>query len=500
MPDTHWQLLEQLLDEAAARPPEERAAYLDAACPDADLRAEVESLLVAEQDAGGFFAGLGGAIADGGAMQAALTETLVNTQIGRWHVEAPLGQGGMGTVYRVRRADGVVEQTAALKLLDSVRPDVVARFAQERQILAQLDHPGLARLLDGGATAEGRPYLVMEYVDGVPITAYATAHRLSVEARVALMVGVCEAVQAAHQRLIVHRDLKPSNIFVQAQADGRAQDETQPTERAQQPGARVKLLDFGIAKLMADDTAGESATLRTQTEQRLLTPAYAAPEQLDGGPISTATDVYALGVVLYELLTGQRPFEAATPSALAAAQLQGDARRPSTRTATSSDALLAEAGLPAVQPLSRALRGDLDAICLKALRRDPGDRYPSVDALRDDLLRMLDGRPVAARDGATAYRVGRFVKRYALAVTLAAVAVLALVGGLGIALWQARVAATEAEAAREQARRAEATVAFMTGLFEQVDPAEARGRALAPADLVARGRSQIDALATQPGV
>ncbi|MEL6444048.1 MAG: serine/threonine-protein kinase [Bacteroidota bacterium] len=493
MPDNRWQLLERLLDEAAALGPSERAAYLDAACPDAELRAEVESLLAAEEGAGGFFSDLGGAIAEGGAMQAALTETLVGTQIGRWHVDASLGQGGMGTVYRVTRADGVVEQTAALKLLDSIRPDVVARFAQERQILARLDHPGLARLLDGGATAEGRPYLVMEYVDGVPITNYAAAHRLGVEARVALMAEVCAAVQAAHQRLVVHRDLKPSNIFVQATGTDQSSGNDTPTRT---PVARVKLLDFGIAKLLADD----DAALRTQTEQRLLTPAYAAPEQLDGGAISTATDVYALGVVLYELLTGQRPFEAATPSALAVAQLQGDARRPSTVTATGSDARLAEVGLPGVQPLRRALRGDLDAICLKALRRDPNARYPSVEAFHDDLLRTLDGRPVAARDGATAYRVGRFVRRHALAVSFAVVAVLALVGGLGVALWQAQVAASEAEIAREQARRAEATVAFMTGLFESVGPEEARGRALAPADLVARGRAQIDALDTQPSV
>ncbi|MEM8598676.1 MAG: serine/threonine-protein kinase [Bacteroidota bacterium] len=499
MPDSRWQLLEQLLDEAAAFPSAERAAYLDAACPDDEIRAEVESLLAAEEEADGYFADLGGALhgdalAEGGAMQAALTETLVGTQIGRWHIDAPLGQGGMGTVYRVTRADGVVEQTAALKLLDSVRPDVVARFAQERQILARLDHPGLARLLDGGATPEGRPYLVMEYVDGVPITAYATAQRLSVEARVALVAEVCEAVQAAHQRLVVHRDLKPSNIFVQTTGP-RAEPSDEQTQ-TRSSVSRVKLLDFGIAKLLADD----DAALRTQTEQRLLTPAYAAPEQLDGGAISTATDVYALGVVLYELLTGQRPFEAATPSALAAAQLQGDARRPSTVTATGSDARLAEVGLPGVQPLRRALRGDLDAICLKALRRDPNARYSSVEALHDDLLRTLDGRPVAAREGATAYRVGRFVRRHALAVSLAVVAVLALVGGLGVALWQARVAASEAEIAREQARRAEATVAFMTGLFESVGPEEARGRALAPADLVARGRAQIDALDTQPGV
>ncbi|MEO1633392.1 MAG: serine/threonine-protein kinase, partial [Bacteroidota bacterium] len=341
---------------------------LQEATSDASLRTEVEALLAADAEAVVYFADLGEALADG----ALGADPALGSKVGRWRLAERVGRGGMGTVYRAERADGVVEQTAALKLLDTMRPDVVARFAQERQILARLDHPSIARLLDGGATPEGRPYLVMEFVEGVPITDYAAQQRLSVDARLALFGDVCAAVQHAHQSLVVHRDLKPSNVLVT-------------------PEGRVKLLDFGIARLLEP---GDDDTL-TRTEQRLLTPEYAAPEQVRGEAITTATDVYALGVLLYELLAGTRPFDLPQKvlHEVARVIVEEEPERPSTAV-TRAD-VLTLAG-PA-QTLRRRLAGDLDQICLKALRKAPARRYATPDALARDVQRHLDGHPVEAR-------------------------------------------------------------------------------------------------------
>ena len=403
---------------------------------DSELALAVEDLLAADSAAGESF--LGGAVAGfapsllqealGEAVEDAPDGHLEGTLVGPYRLRALLGRGGMGEVWEAERADGQFEQIVALKLLkrgmDSAA--VLTRFLRERQILARLEHPNIARLLDGGVAADGRPYLVLERVAGEPIQHWCRRRNSPVEERLRLMIAVCEAVDAAHRSLIVHRDLKPSNILVDT--DGR-----------------VKLLDFGIAKLL---TGGEESEAdRTRLEERVLTPAYAAPEQILGQPVTTATDVYALGVVLYELLAGQLPHRRDTGSALALAEEveRETLVRPSRIAAASGDA--------------RQLAGDLDTIVLKALAREPGRRYGGAAALADDLRRHLEGRPVLARPDRLGYRVGKFVGRHRVVVGAAALVLVALIGGIAVSLWQARIA-------RLEAAKATAIQKFVFGLFE----------------------------------
>lgn len=426
----HWDEIERLLDAAARRPPDGQPAWLDANCPP-ELRAEVDSLLDADARAQTFFARLEGDLAG--------ADLAAGTRVGAWAVEGVLGRGGMGTVYAARRADGSYEQQAALKLLDHVRGDVVRRFRQERQILARLDHAGIARLIGGGATPEGRPYLVMERVDGVPVTEYAARNGLGVEARLALFEQVCEAVQYAHARLIVHRDLKPSNVLVTA-------------------GGRVKLLDFGIARIVDED----ASDALTRTDQRLLTPEYAAPEQVCGEAVTTATDVYALGVLLYELLAGVRPFD--LPGRMrheaARAILEDEPTRPSL--AATQAARAADASGPTRAVAARQLRGDLDTVVLKALRKAPGARYASADAFARDVARYRQGLPVEARAPSWRYRAGRFARRHRVPIAAGAVV---LAGLVALGSWHV-------ERIRAERDRAEALAAYTTGLFLSGNPME----------------------------
>ncbi|HEY6895565.1 MAG TPA: tetratricopeptide repeat protein, partial [Rhodanobacteraceae bacterium] len=364
-----------------------------------------------------------------------------------------LGQGGMGEVWLAERGDGEFEQRVAVKRLTYPTPGLLQRFRQERQILARLEHPNIARLIDGGLDANGIPYLAMEYVEGVPITEYASAHELDVAARLEIFVRVCEAVQYAHQNLVVHRDLKPSNIFVVA--DGTP-----------------KLLDFGIAKVLTTTEVGDA----TQTVARLLTPDYAAPEQFTGDAITTATDVYALGIVLYELLAGVRPYRSAkTGDAAVIAALRDDAPPPS----AAIDRATADAA-----SRRRALRGDLDRIVLKAIAKEPARRYPSPEALAADIRRHLQGRPVLARGDGAWYRIGKFVRRnrYALA---AAVLVIAI-GIAATAISLAQAARASAQAARAQAARR-----FLIGVFEQASPEENRGRPMTAHELLEKGEQRL---------
>jgi serine/threonine-protein kinase len=381
---------------------------------------------------------------------------LEGARIGPYRVVRELARGGMGAVYLAERADGLFEQRAALKLIkrgmDS--DEIHRRFLGERRILARLEHPHIARLVDGGVTPEGQPWFAMEYVDGTPITLHCDQHALSLDGRLAVFVDVCDAVRYAHRNLVIHRDLKPSNILVTA--DGQ-----------------VKLLDFGIAKLL-DDTSDET----TRTELRAMTPEYAAPEQVRGEPVTTATDVYALGAVLYELLTGRK------------------AQQVERRSAGEVERVVCD-----VEPAPPGVNSDLDTVVLKALQKDPARRYQSVDALLEDVRRYRNGLPVGARPDTLGYRARKFARRHRLAVAAAAAVVASLIAGLAGTAWQARRATLQARAAAAEAAKARATRDFVAGLFNLSRPSQARGREITARQLLEEGRRRVDtALAGQPEV
>ncbi len=433
-------------EELADLDPAARATALAAlAAGEPELATAVAALLAADAAAGeGFLGGGIGAFAPELVSEALATGDSGGPQagdrVGPYRLRVLLGRGGMGEVWETERADGQFEQTVALKLLkrgmDS--DEVLARFRRERQILARLEHPNIARLLDGGIAPDGRPYFVLERVEGREITAWCDEQVCGVEARLRLIIAAADAVAAAHRSLVIHRDLKPSNILVDR-------------------SGQVKLLDFGIAKLLS----GEDGTPadRTRLEERALTPAYAAPEQIRGEPVTTATDVYALGVVLYELVTGRLPHDRASGSVrVLVDQVEREApTRPSR--------IAADAGEPRK---ARALAGDLDTIVLKALAREPARRYASATALADDLRRHLEGRPVRARPDSRLYRAQKFFARHRVAVIGGVLTLLALGAGLSTALWQARRAAANGQ-------RAERVKEFLIGLFEVADPEHSGG-------------------------
>jgi len=470
-----WQRVSAILGEALEQPPEGRARYLDAACGgDAGLRKQVEELLAAERSAGSFLATP--AVERGAALVAEMAEALGEGEgsargrlLGAYRLLDELGEGGMGTVHLAERADGQFEQRVAVKLLRQGLQGEEARrrFLQERQILARLEHPAIARLIDGGVTEEGTPFFVMELVLGKPVTTECDERRLGIDARLRVFLDVCEAVQYAHRNLIVHRDLKPSNILVDA-------------------GGRVKLLDFGIAKLLSEGDEARSESGRTLL--RALTPEYAAPEQLRGDPVTTATDVYSLGVLLYELLTGQGPYRVGRGAAseLERAILEEEPPRPSARTGAKGRTM--ESGQ------RRRLRGDLDWIVLKALQKEPDRRYPSAEALATDIRRHLQGLPVSARGDALGYRARKFLRRHRLAGAAAALVFLSLVAGLVGTVWQARRAEGEA-------RKAEAVKDFLKSLFSASDPAQAQGQERTARRLLEDGARRIETeLKDQPAV
>ena len=476
--------------------PEARTAELAALRQsDAGLADEVAALFAADDGAGDFLAAPAGVAARELVSDwVATTEDRSGEVIDAYRLLALLGRGGMGEVWEAERVDGHFEQRVALKLLkrgvDS--DEVLRRFLQERQILARLTHPGIARLLDGGIGPDGRPFFVLEKVDGETILDYACRRRLSVAGRVALLVPVALAVDAAHRQLVVHRDLKPSNILVTASGE-------------------VKLLDFGIAKLLGDgqsEVAGEPGSPGAELTAlglRALTPAYAAPEQILGEAVTTATDVYALGVVLHELLTGRRPHPRSSTSAAAlAAEVTNESlpRLTSVVRALTPDEL-ARLGLPAGESphLGRRLAGDLETILARALDRSPERRYSSARALADDLQRYLDGRPVEARPDSRWYRARKFARRHRVAVIAAGLVALSLVAGLSAALWQARRAAANAAHAEASSRRAERVQAFLIRLFEGSDPDRAQGATITARQLLDEGAARIAGeLADEPDV
>jgi len=344
-------------------------------------------------------------------------DLMLNRRIGHYRLTERIGEGGMGVVYLAEREDEF-RQRVAIKLVRCAAesPEIVARLRAERQTLAAVSHPNIVALLDGGATEDGMPYLVMEYIEGAPIDEYCLAHSLDLAARLRLFLRVCAAVEYAHRHLIVHCDLKPSNILVTA--DGTP-----------------KLLDFGIAKLLAPQPG--SGAYMTMGAQRPFTPQYASPEQFLGKPVTTAADVYALGAILFQLLTGHGPYRFQTHSdaEMISAVCVQEPQRPSTSLETA--------------PEARRLEGDLDAIILKALRKEPQNRYSSVEQLAEDIRRHLDGRPVTARKGTFRYRASKFIRRHRVTVAAAVVVALALLGGVSGVAWQARVAlAAKARAER----------------------------------------------------
>ena len=468
--------LEELLAEALGRRPEERDAYLDKACGgDDELRRELDQLLELKDDAAAFFDQLSGEIVGAAPLE---LESAAGSQIdvGPYRTIAAIGHGGMGAVYRAERVDGEFDQDVALKLLhrDMDIPELRARFIHERQLLAGLSHPNIARLLDGGVTDEGRPYFVMELVEGRPVTQFCAENELSTEEVLRLFLHVVHAVAYLHRNLVVHRDLKPSNIFVDSDGD-------------------VKLLDFGIAKLLGDATGTE---MLTRTGQQLMTPEYAAPEQLLGRPVTTATDVFALGVLLYELLTGVRPHEG-RPS-----PTRELPPTPSTVLRTRGRARVHRRA-QGVEGTERRVHHDLDAICLMALRPDAEARHASAEKLGIDIENYLEGRPVEACQGSASYRAGLFVRRHrvgvAVAAALVALMVLGLVREIGL-----RGEAERARALAEvEAAKAVAVSEFLGELLSSVDPAKAQGDEVLVAEVLEQASERIaesDELSHQPEV
>jgi len=450
-----WTRIEQIFDAVLDCSAAEIETLLERSCAgDRKLRREVERLLAADERAGDFLSTppqqwIGNLEVTGNDVRPA--------RIGPFRVLDELGRGGMGVVYLAERVDGQFEQRVAVKCIGGWTggPAVQARFLRERKILARLEHPNIARLLDGGMTTDGRPYFAMEWVDGEPITTYCERLGLDLDRRVELFLDVCRGVEGAHRRLIVHRDLKPSNILV--------------TRTAQ-----VKLLDFGLAKLFDLD---EDDGLATATHHRLLTPVYASPEQLDGRDATTLTDVYGLGLVLYELLSGGRPFEmeGRSFSEYRRDVLEREPRRPCAPGTRGAD--------------------DLDAICLKALRKEPDERYRSVEALRQDLEHFSAGLPVEARQGSTGYRLRKFLGRRRVESLAAVVVLVALLSGAGIALYHAHAASVER-------RRAEMiNEFFVEEMIGAATPEESRGRKISVEEVLDAAARRVEtAFAGEPGM
>ncbi len=468
-----WARVEALFEAAMGVESAGRDAWLTGACDgDADLRREVEALLAADAacSAADFLQGRISAAVE--AMVDGVEASRVGEVIGPYRLTGELGRGGMGRVYRAERVDRQYRAEVAIKFVQGAlaNPALVARFRAERQILSDLNHPGIARLLDGGGAADGTPFLVMECIDGLPIDQYCETRGLGLRARLQLFLRVCRAVEYAHQALVVHRDLKPSNILVTGAGE-------------------PKLLDFGIAKLVDPGAAEEETTVL-----RALTPAYASPEQARGARVTVASDVYSLGVVLFRLLAGREPFQlkGLSPGEVERVLTEVEAERPSAAAGRAT-----EAGLPP-RPWARALAGDLDTIVQKAMGKTPAERYPSVAALREDLERHLDGRPVLARPARAGYRLGKFVRRHRREVA-AAVVVLAAV--VALTAWYVGRVAAERDRARQEAAKATEVAGFLQQLFEVNDPEESRGETITARELLDSAAGRVDRdLAGQPEV
>ncbi len=455
-----WRRLEAIFYQASDMDPRDRPAFLDRACgEDAAIRKEAESLLSAADRT----------LSDlrepafEAARDMAAAAPFSGKLIGPWQILEAIGDGGMGRIYLARRADQAYEQKVAIKLMRAdfgADPGMLHRFRIERQILAKLNHPNIARLLDGGVSAEGIPYLVMEYVEGgVPIDTYCRDRRLSIENRLKLFRTLCGAVDYAHRNLIVHRDIKPANILVTA-------------------AGVPKLLDFGIARLLDPEFSGMP---RTRASQLLMTPEYASPEQVRGEAVTTAADVYAMGVLLYELLAGARPFRVKTDNPLEIARVVCEQTPPPPSVASKG----ADA---------KRLRGDLDRIVMMAIRKEPERRYASIEQFSTDVEAYLEGYPLQARTATWGYQASTFVRRHKAPVAAAALFLLALAGfGIGMGVLAKR--------ADRQRQTAERERQFLAGMFDSASPDVARGENITARTLLDRGAERIDReLAGEPQV
>ncbi len=479
MDKARWQKVEVIFDEAMDVPADRREAWVAERCgDDADLLADVIRLLHAAADSEGFLESdspdhlhkvLQGMAKD-------IEEGDMPRAVGPYRLIRPLGRGGMGQVYLAVRDDEAFRRYVAVKVIkrgmDS--DEILKRFRMERQILASLTHPNIARLLDGGATDEGLSYFVMEFVDGERIDTYCDEHRLSLDERLVIFGKVCSAVHYAHQNLIVHRDLKPSNILVTSQGE-------------------VKLLDFGIAKFLNPDLAGYTLPM-TRKEDRVLTPEYASPEQLRGGSITTSSDVYQLGVLLYELLTGHKPFVFQTTARREIEQmvLEKEPERPSTMVTRSGTESASRLRATSLDRLRRQLSGDLDRIVLMALRKEQDRRYESASELLQDIENYRQGRPVKAQSDSPLYRTGKFVRRNRIVVGFSTVVLLLLVTTTVISVRNARSMAEQKAQTELEARKAERVTAYIVDLFEAAAPERLQGRDMTVRELVQEGARTLE--------
>jgi len=448
IPVTDWPRVFELLDTVLELDQAARASWIDQLGEEhADLRLPLKQLLAqrASMETAEFMAQpVQAAAALIANQQLYIAETLQpDTLIGNYKLIRELGRGGMGTVWLAERHDNQLNRQVALKLpyVGPLQANLVARFVRERDILAALTHPHIARLYDAGASADGQPFLAMEYVEGKPINEYCDQHYDDLNQRIALFLQVLHAVKYAHANLVIHRDLKPNNILVTREG-------------------QVKLLDFGIAKLIDNGDAGQTAL--TQLGGRVLTPDYASPEQVIDGSISTASDVYSLGVVLFELLSGQRPYKLKrdTRAALEEAILHVDAPQLSK---VDINAQAVETRSTTIKKLRKQLAGDIEVILLTALKKNPSERYASIDTFAQDLERYLNNLPVLAQPDKLWYRTRKFVSRNRYAVGGVAAIAVALLVGSGVALWQAHRAKLEAQ-------RAQAVRVFLVKLFSASNP------------------------------
>jgi eukaryotic-like serine/threonine-protein kinase len=469
-----WRILSPYLDEALTLSGEAREAWIEALrARDSALATQLETLLLQHQAARreGFLE-----------KPPTLSESLhfAGKTLGAYKLISPIGQGGMGIVWLAERSDGRFERSVAVKVLNValVGREGEERFKREGAILGRLSHPHIAKLLDAGLTENGNPYLVLEHVEGEPIDQYCNRGKLDVRARVRLFIDVLDAVSHAHANLIVHRDIKPSNVLVSKNGE-------------------VKLLDFGIAKLLQVEGQEAAATLLTQEGGSPLTPEYAAPEQVTGAPVTTATDVYSLGVLFYLLLGGQHPAGsgARSPAVLFKAIVETEAPRLSAAatsiSAGAASTIAADRGTTSDR-LVRALRGDLDTVSAKALKKSPEERYSSVAAFADDLSRYLKQEPITARPDTFTYRTVKFVRRNRTAVVLASLALIAILAGLVGTVVQARTAQRQRDTALRERDRATRITEFMTDMFKVSDPSQARGESITAREILDKAAQRID--------